>query len=156
MADTDLVPDDGMTAGSGTTPRTIPAVRQGAAAARDLLVGLAAKQWGADARGLSVKDGKVVDADGKRELSYADLAASDDAAKAFGGPVPGGVTLTAVQDWKVARHVRPAPQRPGPRHRRAPLPVRHPPARHALRQGPAAADVRGEAERRSTSGRRRR
>ena len=37
MADTDLVPDDGVTAGSRTTPQTIPAVRRGAAAARDVL-----------------------------------------------------------------------------------------------------------------------
>ena len=34
MADTALTPDDGMTAGSGSTPRTVPSVRSGAAAAR--------------------------------------------------------------------------------------------------------------------------
>src|SRR5271165_5222920 len=34
MADTALVPDDGMTAGSGSTPRTVPLIRTGAAAAR--------------------------------------------------------------------------------------------------------------------------
>src|SRR6478672_8521527 len=45
MADTALVPDDGMTAGSGTTPRTVPAVRQGAAAARNLLIDCACGQW---------------------------------------------------------------------------------------------------------------
>ena len=33
LADTSLVPDDGITAGSRTTPATVPAVRQGAAAA---------------------------------------------------------------------------------------------------------------------------
>src|SRR5258708_2640983 len=38
MADTGLVPDDGMTAGSGSTPRTVPAMRQGCAAARNLLI----------------------------------------------------------------------------------------------------------------------
>ena len=36
-ADTDLTPNDGTTAGSGTTPRTVPAVRKAAAAARELL-----------------------------------------------------------------------------------------------------------------------
>src|SRR4051812_18342064 len=35
MADTALVPNDGMTAGSGSTPRTVPAIRQAAAAARN-------------------------------------------------------------------------------------------------------------------------
>src|SRR5439155_19479737 len=46
MADTDLVPDDGMTAGSRSTPSTLPAVRQGCAAARGLLIELAAQRWG--------------------------------------------------------------------------------------------------------------
>ena len=32
MGDTSLVPDDGITAGSRTTPSTLPAVRRGAAA----------------------------------------------------------------------------------------------------------------------------
>ena len=41
MADTELCPDDGITAGSRTTPRTVPAVRRGAATARDLLARLA-------------------------------------------------------------------------------------------------------------------
>jgi len=100
MADAALVPDDGMTAGSGTSPRTIPAVRQGAAAARELLIGLAAKLWKTDAGRLAVRDGTVVDPGGKPEISYADLASTEDAAKAFGGPVPGNVTLTAVKDWK--------------------------------------------------------
>jgi len=38
MADTGLVPDDGITAGSRTTPATVPAVRQGCATARNLLM----------------------------------------------------------------------------------------------------------------------
>ena len=45
MADTGLVPDDGVTAGSRTTPSSVPAVRQGAAAARELLAQLAARRW---------------------------------------------------------------------------------------------------------------
>jgi len=52
-------PDDGITAGSRTTPSTIPAIRQACAAARNLLVSLAAKQWNADAKTLAVADGKV-------------------------------------------------------------------------------------------------
>src|SRR5262245_56719980 len=38
LADTDLVPDDGLTAGSRSTPSTVPAVRRGAAAVRNLLL----------------------------------------------------------------------------------------------------------------------
>jgi isoquinoline 1-oxidoreductase len=48
MADTDLVPDDGITAGSRTTPYNVPAVRRGAAMARELLKGLAAERWKVD------------------------------------------------------------------------------------------------------------
>jgi CO/xanthine dehydrogenase Mo-binding subunit len=46
MADTSQVPDDGVTAGSGSTPRTVPAVRHGAAAARELLLYFACHKWG--------------------------------------------------------------------------------------------------------------
>jgi len=49
MSDSDLTPDDGRTAGSRTTPSTVPAVRQGAATARELLRNLAAEQWKVDA-----------------------------------------------------------------------------------------------------------
>ena len=45
MADTGLVPDDGTTAGSGSTPRTIPSVRTGRPRPAELLVDLAAKRW---------------------------------------------------------------------------------------------------------------
>src|SRR5436190_975127 len=88
MADTALVPNDGITAGSGSTPRTLPAIRQAAAAARNMLIELAAKKFGAKAEELSVADGKVVHKESKREQSYADLASDQDTAKAFGENVP--------------------------------------------------------------------
>ncbi len=44
MADTQLCPDDGGTAGSRTTPSTIPAVRAAAAACREVLLNLRAEQ----------------------------------------------------------------------------------------------------------------
>src|SRR5207244_1895098 len=49
LSDTALVPDDGLTAGSRTSPSTVPAVRQGAAAARKLLVQLASERWKVEA-----------------------------------------------------------------------------------------------------------
>lgn len=101
MADTALVPDDGMTAGSRSTPASLPAVRQGAAAARELLIGVAAKRWNVDAGKLTVSDAKVIDQAGKRELTYADLASADDAAEVFKKAAPSNVTLTAMNDWKV-------------------------------------------------------
>lgn len=111
MADTGLVPDDGMTAGSGTTPRTIPAVRHGAAAAREALVGIAAKLWGVDAKELEAKDGKVLCAGAKNEATYGALAAADGAAEALAKLVSGDVTLTAVKEWKVMGVPTPRPNR---------------------------------------------
>lgn len=101
MADTELVPDDGMTAGSGSTPRTVPAIRQGAAAARELLANFAAKQWSVERAAIEVQDGKAVHAASKRTLSYADLAASEEAARDFQQAISSDVSLTAVKEWKV-------------------------------------------------------
>ena len=57
MADTALVPNDGITAGSGSTPRTVPAIRQAAAFARMLLVELASDRWGVKPEETEVRDG---------------------------------------------------------------------------------------------------
>jgi isoquinoline 1-oxidoreductase len=101
MADTSAVPDDGITAGSGSTPRTMPAVRQAAAAARQLLIDYAVKKWGNDASAYVVKDGKAIQAGTGGGLSYADLAKDDEAMKAFDQPIPSGITVTPVKEWKV-------------------------------------------------------
>jgi isoquinoline 1-oxidoreductase subunit beta len=101
LADTGMVPDDGGTYGSGTTPRTIPVVRRAAAAARNLLIQFASAQWQVERSTVVMRDGKIFDADGKRSLTYADLAKSDDAAKLFEQAIPADVQLVAVKDWKV-------------------------------------------------------
>jgi isoquinoline 1-oxidoreductase len=101
LADTSLVPDDGITAGSGSTPRTVPAVRQGAAAARELLIDFACKRWNVDRSTVQLNDGKATDSAGQRTLTYADLATSEDGAKALQQPIPSDVTLTPVKEWKV-------------------------------------------------------
>ena len=101
MADTQLVPDDGMTAGSRTSPSSVPAVRQGAAAAREALIAIACQQWKVTRDQVTAGGGKVVHAGSKRELTYGALAASADAAKAFAAMPPADVTITSVKDWKV-------------------------------------------------------
>lgn len=101
LADTDLVPDDGNTAGSRTTPSTVPLIRKAAAAARNLLEEVAAQRWGVDRGAVEVRDGKVVHPLSNRSLSYGELAESDDVAKAFSQAVPPDVTVTAVKEWKV-------------------------------------------------------
>src|SRR6266567_561223 len=101
MADTGLVPDDGMTAGSGSTPRTVPAVRQGCAAAGELLVKFAAKRWEVEAKSVEVRDGKAIRAGKDEALTYADLARSEDGAKALAQAIPPGVAVPPVKEWKV-------------------------------------------------------
>jgi isoquinoline 1-oxidoreductase len=101
MADTELTPDDGVTAGSRSTPGTLPSVRQGCAAARNLLADLAAQRWGFDGSKLEVRDGKVTDTAAGRTLTYGDLASADDAAALFAKPVPQDVALAPAGEWKV-------------------------------------------------------
>ncbi len=111
MADTALVPNDGITAGSGSTPRTVPVIRQAAAFARKLLVELASDRWGVKAEDLEVRDGRVVHPPTKREVTYGDLASADDATKKLAQTVPSDVTVTPVSEWKVLGTFLPRPNR---------------------------------------------
>ncbi len=101
MADTDFVPDDGITAGSRTTPGNVPPMRQAAATARELLTRFAAKQWQVDASTLEVRDGTITNKKTNQKLTYADLAKSQEIAEAFKQPIESDIALTAVSDWKV-------------------------------------------------------
>jgi isoquinoline 1-oxidoreductase len=101
LADTDVVPDDGMTAGSGTTPRTVPAVRRGAAAARNLLIAFACGQWTLEHAAVEMRNGRVVHPGSNRSLDYADLARSAGTAKLFQQAIPADVGLTPVGNWTV-------------------------------------------------------
>ena len=96
MADTALVPDDGGTSGSRSTPvdrpRDPPGLRRGARPARGRR---RPRRWGVDAETVEVRDGKAIDAASGRSLSYADLASDEDAAKAFAAAVPPDVELDA-------------------------------------------------------------
>lgn len=73
MGDTQLTPYDAGTFGSRTTPTMNLKLRQVAAAARDQLIDLAAKQWNTDAKNLSAADGKILDAPQNRFVEYAQL-----------------------------------------------------------------------------------
>ena len=101
MADTALVPDDGITAGSRTTPYTVPAVRRGAATARELLKQLAAQEWQVDASTLEVRDGTITHGTAKRTMRYADLAKARDVADAFKQSISSDVTVMSVEQWDV-------------------------------------------------------
>ncbi|MHC5003880.1 MAG: xanthine dehydrogenase family protein molybdopterin-binding subunit [Planctomycetota bacterium] len=100
MADTEACPDDGGTWGSRTTPSTVPAVRRAAAAARELLLDLAAARWGVDRAGLVARDGAVTDG-ASRTIGYGELAVAD----AFrAAPVPRDddeARLTPAAEWSI-------------------------------------------------------
>jgi isoquinoline 1-oxidoreductase len=93
-------PDDGGTAGSGTTPRSVPSIRKAGAAARQLLIDTAVAAFAAEAKDLSVRDGKVAGLPAGKQFSYADLA-SEKHADALKREVAPGVTVKEVKEWQV-------------------------------------------------------
>ena len=99
MGDTDLVPNDGITAGSRTTPSTVPAVRKAAAAARELLVDAASRRWQVDRSRIEVRDGAAVEGD--RKLDFAELAQSAELAAAYKQELPRGAALTPAGQWRI-------------------------------------------------------
>jgi len=101
MADTSTVPDDGITAGSGTTPRTLPAVRQAAAAARNALIEYAAQKWSVDPKEITIQDGAAHTKTSNDTLSYPDLAVDEEAAKTLQANLSGDISLTRVKEWSV-------------------------------------------------------
>ena len=101
MADTGLVPDDGMTAGSRTSPSTIPSVRQCAAAALGVLVALAAQKWSVASNQVRAENGTINHPASKLQISYGELAADEEAIKAFAKTPGSDVTVTPVKEWKV-------------------------------------------------------
>jgi isoquinoline 1-oxidoreductase len=98
MADTDLAPYDAGTFGSRTTPDMAAQLRRVAAAARELLVDLAAEQAKVERTTLEVSDGKVTHAASKRSFTFADLAKGKKLAKTIGANTP----TTPADKWKVA------------------------------------------------------
>jgi CO/xanthine dehydrogenase Mo-binding subunit len=101
LSDTGLTPNDGNTAGSGSTPRTVPALRNACAAAREVLIDLAAKRWEVARDTVQLREGKFCHSGSNRTLTLAELAQSDELPKAFEQAPVSGATLTAITDWKV-------------------------------------------------------
>ena len=98
MADTSLTPFDAGTFGSRTTPTMTPQFRRVAEAARNLLIGVAAKEWNVAPEGLVAADAKVTDPASKRSLSYAELARG----KTLAQNLPAEDPVTPATKWKVA------------------------------------------------------
>jgi isoquinoline 1-oxidoreductase len=97
MGDTALTPNDGGTSGSQTTPSTFPQVRRAAAAARELLIDLAAKQANVERGSFLVAGGKVSHPPTGQSFAFGELTRGQKLTKT----VPADVRLTPAAEWKV-------------------------------------------------------
>jgi isoquinoline 1-oxidoreductase len=98
MGDTQLTPFDMGTFGSRTTPTMNPQLRKVAAAAREMLVGLAAAQWQADRQRLSADDGKIKDTQNNRSVEFAALLKGQQLTQTVTAETP----LIPAANWRVA------------------------------------------------------
>ncbi|HKF52112.1 MAG TPA: molybdopterin cofactor-binding domain-containing protein [Candidatus Acidoferrales bacterium] len=98
MGDTQRTPFDMGTFGSRSTPQMGTQLRRVAWAARDLLVGLAAKQWDTGAKTLMASNGRVTDPASNRSMSYGELAQGQLLAQ----DIPADDPVTPATEWKIA------------------------------------------------------
>jgi CO/xanthine dehydrogenase Mo-binding subunit len=98
MGDTALTPYDMGTFGSRSTPTMGPQLRTMAAAARQMLVEMAAERWHADAATLTAADGKVIDPKAQCSLGYGELTQGESLVKVVLNDDP----LTPASAWKIA------------------------------------------------------
>lgn len=98
MGDTELTPFDMGTFGSRSTPQMGAQLRRAAAAARQLLVGVAAERWGVGRDGLEAAEGRVVDRRGGRSLGYGELTAGRQLTETVRDDAP----TTPAEQWRVA------------------------------------------------------
>ncbi|HMF15019.1 MAG TPA: molybdopterin cofactor-binding domain-containing protein [Gemmataceae bacterium] len=97
MADTDLTPNDMGTFGSMTTPNMASQLRRVAAAARELLIEMAADRAMVDRAALVVADGKVTNKDTNQSFTFGELTKGQKLTKTIEGDAP----TTPVKEWKV-------------------------------------------------------
>jgi nicotinate dehydrogenase subunit B len=98
MADTDRTPFDAGTFGSQTTPSMASNLRRVAAAARELLIELAAEQAKVDRGTLSVADGKITHPPSNRSFTFGELTKGKKLTKTVGADAP----VTGASVWKIA------------------------------------------------------
>ena len=101
MGDTDLVPWDMGTFGSRTTPTMGPQLRSAAAAARELLVDMAAQTWNAPRDGLVAESGRITDPASRRTFSYGEVTRGRKLVKVLALAL--GMASAAALGWVVFR-----------------------------------------------------
>src|ERR1700716_1752610 len=98
MGDTDLVPFDMGTFGSRTTPTMAPQLRKAAAAAREVLIDLAAQQLSVEPASVKIVDARFVNHDKSKSLSLAEVAKGRKLVKV----IPENIATTQPKDWTIA------------------------------------------------------
>ncbi len=96
MGDTALTPFDMGTFGSRTTPTMWPQMRKAAAAAREMLIDLAAKKWNVDRASIVVASGRITA--GARSANFGELTRGEKMEKS----IPASIVLEPATEWKVA------------------------------------------------------
>ena len=97
MADTALTPYDRGTFGSMSTPGMAPQLRKAAAAARELLLDMAAERGKTERKVLVVADGKITNQATKQAFSFGELTDGKKMVKAISSDTP----VTPAAEWKV-------------------------------------------------------
>ena len=98
MADTDLTPYDMGTFGSRTTPTMAPQLRKVAAAAREMLLDLAAAKWQTDKGSLTVVDARIQNPGTGASMAFGALAKHQN----LSATIDAGVHTTPPAQWTTA------------------------------------------------------
>lgn len=98
MGDTELVPFDVGTFGSRTTPTMAPQLRRAAAAAREMLIAIAAEQLRLQPNDLQLVDARFVNHDKSRTLTLAEVAKGRKLVKL----IPENIAITPADRWTIA------------------------------------------------------
>ncbi len=75
------------------------------------MIDFAKQKWNVERSEIEARDGKIVHGPSNRQIAYADLAADDDAIKAFKETTPQRAPITPPTQWKVMGQPTPRPNR---------------------------------------------
>ena len=97
MGDTDLTPFDAGTFGSRSTPQMGTQLRKAAAAAREILVGLAAEQWRMERAAIRIQNGLATNVNNGQTFDFAKLVKGEKLVHV----IPDDIGLKPAKDWSV-------------------------------------------------------
>jgi nicotinate dehydrogenase subunit B len=98
MGDTNRTPFDAGTFGSRSTPTMAPQLRKAAAAAREMLIAMAAEQLKVEPNDLRIVDARFVNHDKSKTLTLAEVAKGRKLVKV----IPDNIAVTPPKEWTVA------------------------------------------------------